>query len=155
MTSPRMKSDKRTTRLLTALLSITAVIGALYGVVTLLTPAAYLQMLGLDPNPSAILQARYFGAAVLGAGLMLGLARKARDPAMQAALSLGNFAVVTGSALVTIIGLTSGLLNAVGWAFLASEVLLALGYGYVVLRLMQSPREPPHADNPQGRQEAP
>lgn len=124
--------------MLTLLLTITAVIGALYGVVTLLTPAAYLQLLGLDPNPSAILQARYFGAAVFGAGLMLGMARRASEPSMQRALSLGNFAVVTGSAVVTIIGLASGLLNAVGWAFLASEVVLAVGYGYVFLTLNRS-----------------
>ncbi|MFZ2362038.1 MAG: hypothetical protein WA040_22055 [Anaerolineae bacterium] len=123
--------------MLTLLLTITAVIGALYGVATLLTPAAYLQMLGLDPNPSAILQARYFGAAVLGAGLMLGMARKAREPVVQRALSLGNFAVVSGSAVVTIIGLSSGLLSAVGWGFLASEVVLAVGYGYVFLTLQQ------------------
>jgi hypothetical protein len=123
--------------MLTLLLTITAVIGALYGVATLLTPAAYLQMLGLDPNPSAILQARYFGAAVLGAGLMLGMARKAQEPSVQRALSLGNFAVVTGSAVVTTIGLSSGLLNAVGWGFLASEILLAVGYGYVLVRLLQ------------------
>jgi hypothetical protein len=121
--------------MLTLLLTITAIIGALYGVVTLLSPAAYLQLLGLDPNPSAILQARYFGAAVLGAGLMLGMARKAREPVVQRALSLGNFVVVTGSAVVTTIGLSSGLLSAVGWGFLASEVLLALGYGYVFVRL--------------------
>jgi hypothetical protein len=121
--------------MLTLLLTITAIIGALYGVVTLLTPAAYLQMLGLDPNPSAILQARYFGAAVLGAGLMLGMARKAQEPVVQRALSLGNFVVVTGSAVVTVIGLSSGLLNAVGWGFLASEVLLAIGYGYVFVSL--------------------
>ena len=124
--------------MLTLLLTITAVIGALYGVVTLLTPAAYLQMLGLDPNPSAILQARYFGAAVLGAGLMLGMARKAREPMVQRALSLGNFAVVTGSAVVTTIGLSSGLLSAVGWGFLASEVVLAVGYGYVFLTLRRT-----------------
>jgi hypothetical protein len=124
--------------LLTLLLTITAVIGALYGVVTLLTPAAYLQMLGLDPNPSAILQTRYFGAAVLGAGLMLGMARKASEPVVQRALSLGNFAVVTGSAVVTIIGIRSGLLNAVGWGFLASEVVLAVGYGYVLLTLKRA-----------------
>jgi len=123
--------------MLTLLLTITAVIGALYGVATLLTPAAYLQMLGLDPNPSAILQARYFGAAVLGAGLMLGMARKAREPVVQRALSLGNFAVVSGSAVVTIIGLSSGLLSAVGWGFLASEVVLAVGYGYVFFTLRQ------------------
>ncbi|HSN75673.1 MAG TPA: hypothetical protein VL334_11400 [Anaerolineae bacterium] len=128
------------TALLTLLLSITAVIGALYGVVTLLTPAAYLQMLGLDANPSAILQARYFGAAVLGAGLMLGMARKAQELTVQRALSLGNFAVVTGSAVVTVIGLSSGLLNAVGWGFLASEVVLAIGYGYVLVRLLFSRR---------------
>lgn len=123
--------------MLTVLLTITAIIGLLYGVVTLLTPAAYLQMLGLDPNPSAILQARYFGAAVLGAGLMLGMARKAREPVVQRALSLGNFVVVTGSAVVTIIGLSSGLLSAVGWGFLASEVALAVGYGYVFFTLRQ------------------
>ncbi len=126
--------------MLTLLLTITAIIGALYGVVTLLTPAAYLQMLGLDPNPSAILQTRYFGAAVLGAGLMLGMARKAREPAVQRALSLGNFAVVTGSAVVTTIGLSSGLLNAVGWGFLASEVVLAAGYGYVLISLTRAKR---------------
>ena len=123
--------------MLTLLLTITAVIGASYGVVTLLTPVAYLQTLGLDPNPSAILQTRYFGAAVLGAGLMLGMARKAQEPVVQRALSLGNFVVVTGSAVVTVIGLSSGLLSAVGWGFLASEVLLALGYGYVFLTLRE------------------
>ncbi len=123
--------------MLTFLLTITAIIGVLYGVATLLTPAAYLTVLGLDPNPSAILQARYFGAAVLGAGLMLGMARKASEPVVQRALSLGNFAVVTGSAIVTIIGLSSGLLSAVGWGFLASEVLLAAGYGYVFVTLMR------------------
>ncbi len=123
--------------MLTLLLTITAVIGASYGVVTLLTPAAYLQVLGLDPSPSAILQTRYFGAAVLGAGLMLGMARKAQELTVQRALSLGNFVVVTGSAVVTVIGLSSGLLSAVGWGFLASEVLLALGYGYVFLTLRQ------------------
>jgi hypothetical protein len=128
-------SNRRATALLTLLLTVTAIIGALYGVATLLTPAAYLQMLGLDANPSAILQARYFGAAVLGAGLMLGMARKAQELAVQRALSLGNFVVVTGSAVVTVIGLASGLLNAVGWGFLASEVLLAAGYGYVFLAL--------------------
>lgn len=127
--------------MLTLLLTITAVIGASYGVVTLLTPAAYLQMLGLDPNPSAILQTRYFGAAVLGAGLMLGLARKAQEPVVQRALSLGNFAVVTGSAVVTVIGLSGGLLNAVGWGFLASEVLLAAGYGYVLVCLTRAKRD--------------
>jgi len=132
--------DRRATALLTLLLTITAVIGALYGVATLLTPAAYLQMLGLDPNPSAILQARYFGAAVLGAGLMLGMARKAREPVVQRALSLGNFAVVTGSAVVTVIGLSSGLLSAVGWGFLASEVVLAVGYGYVLVCLTRAER---------------
>lgn len=133
--------------MLTLLLTLTAIIGALYGVVTLLMPAAYLQMLGLDPNPSAILQARYFGAAVLGAGLMLGMARKAREPVVQRALSLGNFVVVTGSAVVTTIGLASGLLNAVGWGFLASELLLALGYGYVFIRLVLA-----RPDLPAGRE---
>jgi hypothetical protein len=102
-------------------------------------------MLGLHPNPSAILQARYFGAAVLGAGLMLDMARLAREPVVQRALSLGNFVVVTGSAVVTTIGLASGLLNAASWGFLASELVLAVGYGYVSVRLMQS-GEGPAAD---------
>lgn len=130
--------------MLTLLLSITAVIGFLYGVVTLLAPAAYLQMLGLDANPSAVLQARYFGAAVLGAGLMLGMARKAQEPSIQRALSLGNLVVVTGSAIVSVLGIAQGLLSAMGWAFLASEVVLAIGYGYVFLRLMI----PDHAARP-------
>ncbi len=144
-----MKPNHQAAQLLTTLLSITAAIGALYGVATLLTPAAYLQMLGLDPNPSAVLQARYFGAAVLGAGLMLGMARKAQELTVQRALSLGNFAVVTGSAVVTTIGLASGLLNAVGWGFLVSELALAAGYGYVFVRLLQArPDRPADKESP-------
>lgn len=123
------------TTLLTFLLTVTAVIGVLYGVATLLTPAAYLQALGLEPSPSAVLQARYFGAAVLGAGVMLGMARRAREPKVQRALALGNLLVVSGSAVVTTLGLAGGLLNAIGWGFLASELLLAVGYGYVLLNL--------------------
>lgn len=138
MSPGRTTDGPRADGLLTALLTVTAVIGVLYGVATLATPAAYLAILGLDANPSSILQARYFGAAVLGAGLMLGMARRAREPIVQRALSLGNFAVVAGSAVVTITGLASGLLNAVGWGFLASEVLLAIGYGYVFLTLTRA-----------------
>lgn len=123
------------TTLLTFLLTVTAVIGVLYGVATLATPEAYLQVLGLEPNPSAGLQTRYFGAAVLGAGVMLGMARRAQEPKVQRALALGNLLVVSGSAVVSMLGLAGGLLNAIGWGFLASELLLAVGYGYVLLTL--------------------
>ena len=37
-------------------------------------------------------------------------------------------------------GLNSGLLSAVGWGFLASEVVLALGYGYVSVCLARAKR---------------
>ncbi len=130
-----MTSQRKAAQLLTLLLSITAMIGILYGVATLFTPAAYLRVLGLEANPSAVLQARYFGAAVLGAGVMLGLARRAQEPVVQRALSLGNLLVVAGSAVVTTMGLAGGLLSPVGWGFLASEVLLAAGYGYVFVQL--------------------
>ncbi|MCS6844589.1 MAG: DUF4345 family protein [Caldilineales bacterium] len=123
------------TSLLTLLLTVTAIIGMLYGVATLFTPEAYLELLGLEPSPSAVLQARYFGAAVLGAGVMLGMARRAQEPKVQAALALGNLLVVAGSAVVTTVGLAGGLLSAVGWGFLASELVLAVGYGYVLLKL--------------------
>lgn len=130
-----MTSQRKAAQLLTLLLSITAMIGVLYGVTTLFTPAAYLRVLGLEANPSAVLQARYFGAAVLGAGVMLGLTRRAQEPVVQRALSLGNLLVVAGSAVVTTMGLAGGLLSPVGWGFLASEVLLAAGYGYVFVQL--------------------
>jgi len=127
---------------LRTLLVITAAFGFVYGLITLFAPATYLQALGLAADPPAVLATRYFGAAVLGAGVMLYLARGARDPTMQRALSVGNFLVVTASAAVSIGGLAAGLLNALGWAFLASEVLLALGYGILALRLLRDPERP-------------
>ncbi len=124
-------------RLLTVLLSTTAIFGFMYGVVTLLMPAAYLQTLGLQVSDTAVLQTRYFGAAVLGAGVMLGMARHAQEPATMRALSLGNLLVVTATAIVSFGGLASGLLNAWGWAFVIPELLLAVGYGYVFVQLVR------------------
>lgn len=36
--------------------------------------------------------------------------------------------------MVTTLGLVDGMLSAVGWGFLASELLLAVGYGYVFVQ---------------------
>lgn len=124
-------------RLLTLLLSITAVFGFAYGIITLLAPAAYLQTLGLPVSDAAILQTRYFGAAVFGAGVMLGMARHAQEPAVVRALSLGNFLVVSATAVVSLGGLAAGLLNAWGWAFVVPELLLAVGYGYAFLQAIK------------------
>ncbi len=96
-----MASQPKAAQVLTLLLSIIAAIGVLYGVATLLTPVAYLHLLGVSANSSAVLQARYFGAAVLGAGVMLGTARQAQELVVPRTLSRGKLLAAAGSAIVT------------------------------------------------------
>ena len=61
--------------------AIAGVVGALFGLGFLLLPDMSLGTYGVPVDPHNLMQARYFGSALLAVGLMTFLARETQDAA--------------------------------------------------------------------------
>jgi hypothetical protein len=115
-------------------LTIAAVLAIIYGIGFLIIPANLLVLYG-TPNPDQriILTAQYFGAALLGLGLILWFVRNCTDTATVRGVLIGSVIGDVVGFLVTGWGMMQGLLNATAWSSLAIYGLLALGALYLLL----------------------
>jgi hypothetical protein len=112
----------------TTLFLAAGILALVFGLGFLVAPAALLPLYGVATDPPIILMSRFFGVALAQLGLALYLIREVRDAAAVRALALAG---VVGSICgigVSLIGVQSGVTNALGWSTVAIYVLLALGY---------------------------
>jgi ABC-type transport system involved in multi-copper enzyme maturation permease subunit len=110
-------------------LVVKAVISLAFGIAFALIPAAAMSLYGVTLDPAGIVMARYFGACLIGIGLICWLDRSADPQALQGitlALCIGD----TVGFIVALQAQLSGLNNALGWANVVLWLLLALGLGY-------------------------
>ena len=111
-------------------LAFAAIITVLNGIGYSLIPNALLPSYGIAPAPAVALGFRFFGSALLTFGLILWLVRESHDwTAVRAVLigaSVGNIVGVVVSVWATV----TGVLNVMGWLFVATYVVLLLGYAY-------------------------
>lgn len=112
------------------LLVFNTVVALVFGVGFLLVPTTVAGLYGMSSNPVASLAAQFFGAALIGIGLICLLLRDVADPVSQRAIVLSQFVSTIIGAIVAVMGTTSGVMNAVGWTSAAIFLFLALGYGY-------------------------
>jgi hypothetical protein len=120
-------------------LTITAVIAATNGLSYLLAPAMTMSYFGFETNDAGLLLARYFGASTFGVAILAWLAR--RIVALEARRLVVTVLLYTFFlyAAVDLIGVLSGVMNAPGWLFVATDLVLATGYGYWLLSRRRSP----------------
>lgn len=107
-----------------------AVVAAIYGLGNVLVPAMVNEMHGIMSSPGTSLVSRYFGAALLGIGVMAWLAREAADSDALSALLQGAFVFVLIGLIVSLHAMYAGLMNAMGWVPVIIQALLAIGFGY-------------------------
>ena len=111
------------------LLTVTGVIGVLFGLGFLLAPALVLAQYRIQTDPAGLFVAQLFGAALLQLGLVFFLARRIDDPSTMRGIALGAcIGELAGLWIALRIQLT-GLTNAMGWSTVAIYGLLALGFG--------------------------
>ena len=106
--------------------SVTGVLGAAFGLGYLLIPTSLLGFFGIEATAGAVLAARFFGASVLGYGVLAWLTRQANpaeDSSKGIALSLA-VAAALGTAL-SLMGVLGGVLNVYGWMAAALFLVLA------------------------------
>ncbi|HEX5575024.1 MAG TPA: hypothetical protein VFX42_04065 [Gemmatimonadales bacterium] len=114
------------------LLLIGGVLGLVFGLAFLLFPRSMLPLYGVATDPPVVLMARFFGAALAQAGLILYLVRDVSDPRTRRGLVLGSF---LGSLAGLVVALTAqfwGLVNGLGWSTVVIYGLLLIGYGSFV-----------------------
>jgi hypothetical protein len=115
-------------------LTIAAVLGIIYGIGFLIIPANLLVLFGTpNPDPRIILTAQYFGAALLGLGLVVWFVRDCKDAATVRGVLIGSVIGDVVGFLVTGWGMMQGLLNATAWSSLVIYGLLALGALYLLV----------------------
>jgi hypothetical protein len=114
-------------------LAIAAAIAILYGIAFVLVPDFVLVTYGMTIAPSTILSARYFGATLLGLGLVTWFVRETSDHVALRGLLLSLAISNTIGLLVSIWGTLNGTMNGVGWSAVLIYAVLLAGYVYYLL----------------------
>jgi len=110
-------------------LTIAAVLAILYGIGFVLVPAKMGELYGVQPEPHAILNVQYFGSALLAWGVILWFARDLDWAAVRGVL-IGSVVGDAVGGLLSVWGISKGLVNAFGWTSVVIYVLLLLGALY-------------------------
>ncbi len=115
------------------LLMIAAVIAIVFGVGFVVVPGSLLSVYGVTLDQAGTLIARLFGAALIGLAVLDWFARNVTDPEAQRAVVLANLVTDGLGFVVILIGQLAGVANDLNWSTVVIYLLLALGFGYVLV----------------------
>lgn len=115
---------------LATFLLIKAIISLAFGIPFVLAPAALMSLYGITLDPVGTLMSRYFGATLIGIGLVCLLTRRATDPKALQGITLALFIGDTVGFIVGLLGQFEPTASPLGWVNVAIWLLLALGLGY-------------------------
>jgi hypothetical protein len=131
---------------LQSLLLIAGLLGLFFGLAFLLMPRPMLELYGIETQPSVVLMARFFGAALGQLGLVFFLIRDVGDRRTQRGVVIGSFLGTLAGFVVALTGQFWGLVNSLGWTSVAIYGLLLLGYGsFIFGQPTSSDLSPPKA----------
>jgi hypothetical protein len=111
-------------------LTITAIVAVLYGLGFVLIPASLIPLYGGPTEPHVILEAQFFGSALLALAVITWFAKDFRDWDAVRGVVLGIVVATVVGGLLSIWATIMGVLNAFGWSSVIVYVLLLLGALY-------------------------
>jgi hypothetical protein len=118
---------------LNTLFTITAVVTLAFGIGFLIAPGALLGIYGLSVDSVGVLLARFAGSAFICLAPLTWLAREFPDTQVRRALVISIFPTFAIGFVVALLAQISGLMNSLGWLYVALPLLFTLGYGYFLL----------------------
>jgi hypothetical protein len=119
---------------LSAFLGLAGAIGIVFGLEFLLIPELALSQYGVPTEPHNLMQARYFGAALLAYGLIYWLARKSTDDITRRALLLAGIVGHLTGLVLSLWSRSAGLQGPLAWLAVGIYAALLLGSLYFLLR---------------------
>ncbi len=115
---------------LSNLLILNAAVGLIFGIGFVLVPTTVLGLYGVAASPGTNLAGQFFGATLIGIGLLTWLIRNIADPGTQRAIVLAQLIATVIGLIVALLGQLAGVMNVVGWSAVVIYLVLALGYAY-------------------------
>lgn len=112
------------------LLTLNAIVAALFGLGLVLVPATLMSLYGVTLGAEGIYVARLFGAELLGYATLAWFARNTQESGARRAIILAFFVSWAVGFVCALIGQLSGVVNALGWSNVGLYLLFALGYAY-------------------------
>lgn len=110
-------------------LTIISLIGLAFGAAFVLVPNMLGELYGVQGSPATVMDARYFGSALVAWALISWLAREFEGEALRAVL-IGGAAGNAIGLWVTVSSVLSGVLNGLGWANVLIYLFGAIGCFY-------------------------
>lgn len=110
-----------------------AVLCLLFGLFLLGAPGVLFGLLGGDLNSAGMFAAREYGAALIGALLLMWLAKDVMALDAQRAILLYLLVYDAIGVIITLAAIFSGTLNALGWGVVAVYLLFTVWSGIVLL----------------------
>lgn len=114
---------------LNSFLVVKAIISLVFGIGFVLIPVVVWSFYGMTVDSVAVFTTRFFGACLIGIGLICWFTRNADSDALKRII-LSLFVADTIGFIVALTGQLSGIMNAFGWIAVAIWLFLALGLGY-------------------------
>lgn len=105
-----------------------AVVSVVYGLGNLLAPAWVNEIHGVSSSAGTSLLSRYFGATLLGVGIMAWLARNAADSDALLAFMRGGVVIAVAGLIVSLHAMMAGLMNTLGWVPVVVQTLFSFGF---------------------------
>jgi len=114
---------------LTTFLIVKAIVCFVFAIGYILIPVATGSIYEITLDPDGIIMARFFGALLLGIGLILWLCRNA-DWNVLKSITLSLCIADTIGFVIALVAQLAGVMNPLGWIIVVIWLLLASGLGY-------------------------
>ncbi len=112
------------------MLLVNSAVSVFSSLALLLMPAAILDLFGMTTSPTDKLMIQFFGAELLGTGLITLFALNTKELRSQRSLTLSFFIIDGIGFIVALGGMLTRVMNGLGWIIVLVYLLLALGFGY-------------------------
>jgi hypothetical protein len=112
------------------LFSIAAGLTLLLGIVWLFLPGVMLSSWGVQADDVTVYMSRRYGGLFFGYAATLWLARASEPSRARTAILTGGAVVTTVMAVVSLVGVMTGVVGPVVWSAVVIEALLAGGFVY-------------------------
>ena len=113
--------------------TIVAIIFALFGIGQLLAPQELMGMYGLNFNPAGVLITRVFGTVVIGLAIIYWACRNASASSLFTAVIYAGVISNVLDVVLAWYGISTGVLNTMGWALVILHALLTIGFVYLAV----------------------
>ena len=112
------------------LFTVVALLMVMLGTSWLFFPEAVLQSWSVQPDPSVVYVGRRYGVLLFGYAVILWQSRASHSSSARSAILAGGLVATGLMAIMSLIGVLSGVVGPAAWSAVVVEAVLALAFAY-------------------------